>query len=186
MFTHRVDDEVELFLIMPHHADALFALVDANRAAWGKWLGWVARITDAAAMREFIESGLERFGKGQAMYVGIRYRGGFVGRAVFDDIDRDYANRLNIGYAIDAAYQGKGIVTRAVRAMVDYALGDMGLRKVEIVCAVVNAASRAIPERLGFIKEGIIRGEYYNDGVYYDMVVYGVLADEWAALKNQR
>jgi ribosomal-protein-serine acetyltransferase len=179
MFSHRVDDDVELFLLMPHHADKLFALVEANRDSWGKWLGWVSRINNVDKMREFIQTGLERFGKGEAMYLGIRYQGKFVGRATFGDINREYANRLNIGYAIDSAYQGKGIVTRAVRAMVDYALGDFGLRKVEIVCAVENTASRAIPQRLGFLQEGIIRGEYYADGLYYDMVIYGIFADEW-------
>lgn len=184
MFSHRVDDDVELFLLMPHHADELFTLVDANRDSWGKWLGWVNRINNADKMREFIQAGLERFGKGEAMYLGMRYQGKFVGRATFGDIDREYANRLNLGYAIDSAYQGKGIVTRAVKAMVDYALDDLSLRKVEIVCAVENTASRAIPQRLGFLQEGIIRGEYYADGLYYDMVVYGILADEW--FKSQK
>jgi ribosomal-protein-serine acetyltransferase len=183
MFSHRVDDEVELFLLMPHHSEALFELVEANRESWGEWLGWVAGVTDVEAMRDFITRGLERFGRQESIYLGIRYKGKFVGRAAFGSIDLDYARKLDIGYAIDGAYQGKGIITRAVRAMVDYALGDMGLRKVEIVCAVENTASRAVPERLGFVKEGTIRGEYYNNGQYYDMVVYGVLADEWREIR---
>ena len=50
---------------------------------------------------------------------------------------------------------------------------------MEILCATGNTRSRAIPERLGFTQEGIIRqAERFNDH-YNDLVVYGMLASEW-------
>jgi ribosomal-protein-serine acetyltransferase len=49
-----------------------------------------------------------------------------------------------------------------------------------IKCAEDNLKSRAIPERLGFTKEGIIRdGELLNDG-YVNCVIYGILKSEWS------
>src|SRR5690606_282417 len=95
MFSHRVDDEVELFLLMPHHSEALFELVEANRESWGEWLGWVAGVTDVEAMRDFITRGLERFARQESIYLGIRYKGKFVGRAAFGSIDLDYARKLD-------------------------------------------------------------------------------------------
>jgi ribosomal-protein-serine acetyltransferase len=63
---------------------------------------------------------------------------------------------------------------------VTYAFDQYHLNKVEILCATGNTRSRAIPERLGFTQEGIIRqGERFHDH-YNDLVVYGMLASEWS------
>jgi ribosomal-protein-serine acetyltransferase len=84
-----------------------------------------------------------------------------------------------IGYWLDKDMQGKGFITRATKALVTYAFQEYGLNKVEIHAAAENQQSRAIPERLGFTREGTIRqGEWLNGSVH-DMVVYGMLASEW-------
>jgi ribosomal-protein-serine acetyltransferase len=54
------------------------------------------------------------------------------------------------------------------------------LNKVEIHCAVDNKRSRAIPERLGFTQEGIIRANQWLYDHYVDDVIYGMLASEWS------
>jgi ribosomal-protein-serine acetyltransferase len=59
-----------------------------------------------------------------------------------------------IGYCLDAALQGKGIVTQACRTMVRHAFDEHQLKKVVISCAIDNPHSRAVAERLGFLQEG--------------------------------
>ena len=54
-----------------------------------------------------------------------------------------------------------------------------GLTWIAIRAGVDNARSRAIPARLGFREEGVLRGEGKGSGGYYDLVVYGLLEDEW-------
>lgn len=183
MLAYRVDNDLEIFLLMPYHAEALFALVEANRAYWSEWLSWVPSVTDVETTRQMIQVGLDALAEGSAMRFGLRYRGELVGRAFYSYIDYEL-RRLEIGYQIGQNYTGRGIVTRAARAMTSYALGEMGLNKVEILCATGNAKSRAIPERLGFIQEGVIRqGENVN-GQYHDLVIYGMLAQEWKHSKG--
>jgi ribosomal-protein-serine acetyltransferase len=53
------------------------------------------------------------------------------------------------------------------------------LRKVEIGVATNNLKSRAIPERLGFTQECIIRNYEYLNGEYYDRIIYNLLKEEW-------
>ncbi len=48
-----------------------------------------------------------------------------------------------------------------------------------IRAGVENERSRAIPERLGFTEEGVARGEGRGSQGFYDLVVYGLLEDEW-------
>jgi ribosomal-protein-serine acetyltransferase len=55
----------------------------------------------------------------------------------------------------------------------------LGLNKIEIRARTDNEKSRAIPIRLGFKEESILRQVLYHNDRYYDHVVYGILKDEW-------
>ena len=70
-------------------------------------------------------------------------------------------------------------MTMACRAVLDYAFGELGLNRVEIWCAVDNARSRAIPERLGFTHEGTTRQSQWLSDHHVDEAVYGRLASDW-------
>ena len=84
-----------------------------------------------------------------------------------------------IGYWIVSGLEGRGLVTRAVRALIDTGFGELGFHRLVIRAGVDNDRSRAIPERLGFTREAIARGEGRGNGGFYDLVVYGLLEDEW-------
>jgi ribosomal-protein-serine acetyltransferase len=66
-----------------------------------------------------------------------------------------------------------------VRALVDHAFAGWGLNRVEIRAALENARSRAIPERLGFKKEGVLREAERLGERFVDHALYAVLASEW-------
>jgi ribosomal-protein-serine acetyltransferase len=89
------------------------------------------------------------------------------------------AQKVEIGYWLAASMQGKGLMTKATVALITYAFQELMLNKVEIHCATGNMRSRAIPERLGFTQEGVIREAEWLYDHYVDLVVYGMLAREW-------
>ncbi|HLI97211.1 MAG TPA: GNAT family N-acetyltransferase [Candidatus Baltobacteraceae bacterium] len=94
----------------------------------------------------------------------------------------DFGNRISrIGYWIDADHQGKGLITSAARALVDHAFNDLRLNRIEIRCAPENAASRAVPQRLGFTEEGVHRQVLAIHGGFQDLIMYAMLACDWAA-----
>jgi len=70
-------------------------------------------------------------------------------------------------------------MTKACESFIDYAFNDFKLNRVEIRCAENNFKSRAIPQRLGFTKEGLIRDSEWLYDHYVDHIVYGMLAIEW-------
>ncbi|MDQ6660765.1 MAG: GNAT family N-acetyltransferase, partial [Chloroflexota bacterium] len=93
-------------------------------------------------------------------------------------IDRE-DRKVEIGYWLDASSQGKGIMTRACRGLINYVFDELRMNKVEIHAAPENKRSRAIPERLGFTQEGIDRQAGWLYDHYIDLVLYGMLASEW-------
>jgi ribosomal-protein-serine acetyltransferase len=71
-------------------------------------------------------------------------------------------------------------MTKSCRAVINYIFNELELNRVEIRAAVLNKKSRAIPERLGFTQEGIIRSAEWLYDHFVDHVVYGMLRDEWS------
>jgi ribosomal-protein-serine acetyltransferase len=106
--------------------------------------------------KTFIESALKGFAENNGMNCGIYYQGRMAGCIGLHGYD--WSNKkTSIGYWLGAEYQGKGIMTSTCKAIIDYIFNELKLNRVEIRAAVSNAKSRAIPERLGFVQEGIVR-----------------------------
>ena len=72
-------------------------------------------------------------------------------------------------------------MTRAVAAMLDWALLVRGLHRAEWHCVPENLASRAVAERLGMNLEGTLRESWEHAGRMWDTEVWAVLAPEWRA-----
>jgi ribosomal-protein-serine acetyltransferase len=97
----------------------------------------------------------------------------------------DWENRsTEVGYWLGEGYQGKGLATAACRALVDHAFKELGLNRVSIACATENKKSCAIPERLGFRREGVVRQAEWLYDHFVDHVVYAALASEWQARRS--
>jgi ribosomal-protein-serine acetyltransferase len=92
--------------------------------------------------------------------------------------------KTSIGYWLGAEYQGKGLMTRACAAMIDVALVQERLNRVEITAATGNARSRAIPERLGFTHEGRLRQAQWLYDHFVDLELYAMLRDAWERFQS--
>src|SRR5437763_13881135 len=126
MFRWPIDDETELRLFETRDAEALFALVDSCRAYLREWLPWVDGTKSPEDSRRFIEAARRQFADEDGCSPGIWHQGRLVGGIGFHHIDR--LNRsTSIGYWLAEGHQGRGLVTKACRALVDYALLDLGL-----------------------------------------------------------
>ena len=159
-------------------ADELYDLVEANRAYLARWMPWAEAQTRAGTL-EFIRMTAEQAATDRGFQVALTVQDRIVGLVGYHALDRDN-RRVSIGYWLAADVQGRGLMTRAVSALIDYAFEVWGLHRVEIRSAVDNSRSRALCERLGLVEEGLLReAEAFTDR-YHDLVVYSVLAPEWA------
>jgi ribosomal-protein-serine acetyltransferase len=162
-------------------ADELFALTNANRAHLERWLPWVPMTTSPDDSRQFIRATRRQLDADEGMQLAlVDADGRIAGVAGFHRFD--WQNRATtIGYWLAADRQGRGVMTEAVRALLDYAFGSRGLHRVVIEAAVDNARSRAIPERLGFHAEGVRRDAERHGERYLDLAVYALLEPEWSS-----
>jgi ribosomal-protein-serine acetyltransferase len=180
MLRHEIADHVELRLLQLHHAGEIFSVVDQNRDSLRQWLPWVDRTHGPDDTRSFIEKSLNEFASGTGLALGIWCGGQFAGTVGCHPFD--LANRrAEIGYWIARQWQGRGMVTAACRAVIDHLFQDLGMHRIEIRADPANDKSRRIPERLGFVQEGVAREAQYRNGSWHDLVVYSLLRDEWNA-----
>ncbi len=158
-------------------APELHRLIEANRAYLARWLPWAAGQTFEDTLG-FIRKTEEQLTGNDGFQTAIVCEGDIAG--VIGYVGVDWSNRsTNLGYWLDEEHQGKGTMTEAVRALVDHALSVWELNRVEIRAAAENRRSRAIPERLGFRPEGILRQAELVDGRYLDNIIYSMLAADW-------
>lgn len=175
-----VTDEIKLRLLEEADAQELHALIEANRAELARWLPW-AEGQGFEATLDFIRKTRSQASDNDGFQTAIVRSGDIVGMVGYPGVD--WANRsTRIGYWLGTAHQGRGIVTAAVRFLVDHALTVWHLNRIEIHASVENRRSRAIPERLDFREEGVQRQAQLVNGRYLDCVVYATLAaDDRAA-----
>lgn len=176
--TLRVDDTITLHLLDYKHAETLNQVVSANRQHLRQWLPWVDQMRSVEDFKKYIASCKERYAAHTEMGYVIMANNVMVGRIGLHNIDLHNKSGY-IGYWLVADWVGKGIMTRCCKAVVDEGFKRLKLNRIEIRAAVGNFKSQAIPQRLGFKQEGIIRqGEFVNNQ-FVDLYVYSLLKHEW-------
>src|SRR5690554_5995011 len=153
MFKHTIDTDLELRLLEHHHAPLKLETINSCREYLREWLPWVDGTKSLEDEIKFIDMSKKQYMSNEGFQAGIWYDGEFAGIIGFHEIS--WSNRsVSIGYWLDRRYMGKGIMTKACRALINHAFYEYQLNRVEIRCAKENYKSRAIPERLGFSEEG--------------------------------
>jgi ribosomal-protein-serine acetyltransferase len=178
MFRRVVAPGVEIRLMQEADAEPMFAVVEQNRAYLRKWLPWVDATHSAADVREFVRGALERYEAGNELNATIWFDGevaGAIGHHLIDWADR----ATSLGYWLAAVHQGRGVITRCCHTLLDYLFDERGLHRVEIRCGTGNSRSCAVPRRLGFHREGVLREAQWVNDRWVDIEVWGMLEEEW-------
>jgi ribosomal-protein-serine acetyltransferase len=176
--TLKVTDALELRPHKLEDAELLFNLVDKNRAYLRQWLPWLDGTLSPDDSRKFIEGCIAEAEKGAGLEFAIWKDNELVGCVGFHKMGNK-ERIADIGYWLSEDIQGQGIMTEAVKALINYGFKELNLNKIQIGCAVGNDKSCSIPHRLQFKHEGTFRdGEWLYDH-YVDINYFGMLKREW-------
>lgn len=174
-----INKKLTLREIQFEDAQQIFEAIDTQRAYLGKWLPFIASTKSIDDTIAFVESVRKNL-KYKSEYVfSIFWEdqiAGLIGFKDFDTLNR----KIEIGYWLKEELQHKGIITLATNILICYSFTKMEVNRIQIRCATLNMPSRKIPERLGFVYEGIERdGELLSSGIFTDLAVYSLLKTEW-------
>ncbi|MFC7304541.1 GNAT family N-acetyltransferase [Streptomyces monticola] len=178
------DDGAELGPLEPWQAEEFLAHIDRGREFIGRYNGLPDIITDVQSSRSYLQAYADKTAADTGRILGIRTDGKLVGAVILRTLDFEQGI-AEAGCWLEPAATGRGLVTRAVRVLLDWAVEERGIHRVEWWCASANAPSIAVARRLGLTKEGVLRDNYLYRGERLDMEIWSVLAPEWRAARQR-
>jgi ribosomal-protein-serine acetyltransferase len=174
-------DGAELRPLEPRHAEEFLANIDRGREFIGRYIGLADRVTDLESSRAFLHSYAEKAAADAGRLYGIwtpGTPGTLVGGVLFRTMDIEHGT-AEAGCWLEPAAVGRGLVTRAVRLIIDWAVEERGIHRVEWMVSAANAPSIAVARRLGMRRDGVLRESRVHRGERYDLEIWSVLAPEW-------
>jgi N-acetyltransferase len=171
-------------------APELFTELDDERVwAAGYGGGPAGQPRDIAAMRDFVQAGLDAAARGQRQPYVVRLVADGVGGAAAGTVvgttslgDCDLINeRAHIGWtAYGPSWWGGPVNPECKLLLLAHAFDDCGFGRVKLQTDVRNDRSQAAIEKLGATREGVLRRHQKRaDGTFRDTVVFSILRDEW-------
>src|SRR2546423_3483488 len=140
MFSHRIEDGLELRPVDERYAEELTTLVRRDIVHLMKWMPWATERYSVEDAREFIRRNLRQCAEDQGFATLIFFRDRVAGSIGYNNID--WSNRkADIGYWLAADLEGHGIITKSGRALVEYAFRRQKLTRVAIYLPVENIRS---------------------------------------------
>jgi ribosomal-protein-serine acetyltransferase len=168
---------IRLAPIAASDAAALACLVRENIDHFGAFLPAVVQMSSADEAASHLDMRVQAVADGEMLEWHIFDNEVLCGAVRLKDIDQTDKSAA-IGYFIGERFQGKGIVTLSVGAVIEYSFQILGLNRIELRCAATNLASMRVADRLGFSREGVLRQAELLGDAFVDNYVYGLLRSD--------
>lgn len=101
-----------------------------------------------------------------------------VGQVTVASITYGSMRGASIGYWVDRAYAGRGIIPTAVALSTDYCFGTLGLHRIEIAIRPENGPSLSVVRKLGFRSEGVRERYLHINGSWRDHAIFAITPEE--------
>lgn len=174
----HVDDNLTLELPTLEDAEDLFSLVDGNREYLREFLVWVDKTIAVEQSAKNIQDRIDGFVHETSASFIIKTGDKIIGSCGYVKIKKEHQYG-EIGYWISKDHEGKGIISKCVKALIEYGFKELQLHRILIRCNSKNTRSSAIPKRFGFTHEGTLREDHFDGIEYSNTEVFGLLNREY-------
>ena len=181
--TELSDGTVRIRAYRRDDVDALFEAVSASIPEVSAWLPWCHpgyRPEDSAGWIA-MQPDAWRSGEEYAFAVEEAHTGAFLGGCGLGRID-PFNACAGLGYWVRTSHTGRGVATAAARLAARFGFEDLRLRRIEILVALENKASRRVAEKVGARPEGRLRKRFLLQGKPQDGLLYSLLPEDLAPL----
>jgi ribosomal-protein-serine acetyltransferase len=180
VFLYPLGDDAGLGMLEPWHAEQFAAAVDQARAYLAPWVPFAHSVTDVDSARVLLQRLADRHAGDTAHLYGIWQDGQLIGGAVFPQFDTG-TGICELGVWLVPRVAGRGLITKAARYLLDWAIRIRGMSRVEWHTNPENERSKAVARRLGMTCEGVLRSAFVLAGKREDVEIWSILAHEWLA-----
>ena len=172
----EINDTLQLRAVEECHVAGLHQLVRKNSAWLQQFLDWPQYVNTQEDTYKTVQGNMMLHQRGIAKMFLIFVEGKMAGVLSFNQIEP--SNKTGyIGYWLDEAVQGKGILSASLQAFIRY-YAELGeIRRFVIKCRVDNLRSNQVAQRNGFQLEGCLRQAEFLNGVFYDQNIYARIID---------
>ncbi|MEU3463814.1 GNAT family protein [Streptomyces sp. NPDC006733] len=182
MFAKSLGDGAELRPLEPWQAEEFLAHMDRGREYVGQHVGLPDATPDLDSTRAWLQSYADKTATDTGRLYGIWLDGLLVGGVLFRLFDTQ-TGTCEAGCWLEPAASGRGLVTRAARVIIDWAVEERGMHRVEWLVSSKNTPSINVAKRLGMSRDGVLRESFLYRGVRQDTEVWSVLAPEWRSAR---
>tara|TARA_R110002020_G_scaffold110627_6_gene255510 strand:+ start:4969 stop:5592 length:624 start_codon:yes stop_codon:yes gene_type:complete len=117
------------------------------------------------------------------LFVCHKSTGRLVGGVTLGAIRRGAAECCALGYWMGEQHAGKGLMADALKALIPHVFDRMRLHRIEAACIPDNQRSQRLLEKVGFQREGYLRGYLKINGAWRDHLLYALVADDWHSMR---
>jgi ribosomal-protein-serine acetyltransferase len=169
---------------------AVYEAIDESRGDVGRWMDWCRPGYSRDDAEAWIDAAVAGRQEATNFQFGIfEPDGRCLGACGLSHLD-PHARLANLGYWVRSTAAGNGIAVEAARRTIDWAFAHTDVERIEILAAVENRRSQRVAEKLGAVREGVLRSRLRVFGRSYDAVIYSVVRKDrrslWAAWLTRR
>lgn len=176
--TINIDKDLRLELTTTKYTTDLYRAVDINREHLSEFLPWVPGIRSVEDMQGYIKNCKLLYEQGREASFVIIADESVVGRIGLHHINTQHKNAA-IGYWLTKNAEGHGIISKSCKEILAYGFQKLALHRIEMKVATNNNKSQAIPAKLNFTKEGILRQAELVNNKFLDLILYSIIKEEW-------
>ncbi|MBB4685766.1 GNAT family N-acetyltransferase [Amycolatopsis jiangsuensis] len=175
----------EMRPLQPGDAEEFLTHVDRGREFVGRFVRLPDVVTDLGSARQYLATYAQRLATDTGRLDGIWSDGLLVGGIMLRtmNVPEQFAE---LGCWLEPSAVGRGLVTRAARVLIEWAVEQHGIHRLEWRASPQNTASTSVARRLGMQREGLLREHYLHRGKRHDAEVWSLLAPEWRRQSSTR
>jgi ribosomal-protein-serine acetyltransferase len=169
--------ETERLVLRPTHPelfDGIWVAVQASLLELERWMAWAVE-PDADRTRDFTQHAATEWDSGNERHFTLFHRNEVCGQCSLDHPDPLHAN-YEMGYWMRSDLCGQGLMTEGAGAVVSFAFDELRVHRIELHAGTENRPSIRVAEKLGFRREGLLRGAGRGASGFHDVYVYGLLS----------
>ena len=179
-FPELETNRLNLVQVKEEHTKSFFEIMSKDEVTKYYGMDSLKSLEEASKVVESFQSTYENK-RGIRWGIVLKDTGDFVGTLGLNNLST-WSKKAEIGFELHPSHWNKGIASEAVKEVLRYSFENLELFRIGAVTYPQNDPSIHLLNRLGFTKEGLLRGYLYQNNQSHDSLIFSLLSTEWTKI----